>query len=116
MNPKLSVDTWPHVVEMLIRLLGIGTGVAPFLIIVRDPATYEKFEKVILVHGVRQVSELAYFEYLTHDLPAHEFLGEMVTNQMLYCPTVTREPFKNRGRITDLLEAGKIESDLGLPS
>jgi ferredoxin--NADP+ reductase len=50
-----------------------------------------------------------------HELPDHEFLGEMVTNQLLYYPTVTREPFRNQGRMTDLLEAGKIEADLGLP-
>ncbi len=96
-------------------LFGTGTGLAPFLSIVRDPETYEKFEKVILVHGVRQVAELAYMDYLTVDLPQHEFLGEMVTQQMLYYPTVTREPFKNRGRITDLIESGKLQADLGLP-
>ena len=96
-------------------LFGTGTGLAPFLSIVRDPDTYEKFEKVILVHGVRQVAELAYMEYLTVDLPKHEFLGEMVSAQMMYYPTVTREPFKNRGRITDLIETNKLTSDLGLP-
>ena len=96
-------------------LFGTGTGLAPFLSIVRDPDTYEKFEKVILVHGVRQVAELAYRDYLTHELPDHEFLGEMVTAQMLYYPTVTREPFKNQGRITDLIESGKLQTDLGLP-
>ena len=96
-------------------LLGTGTGVAPFLSVARDPATYEQFEKVVLVHGVREVAELAYHDYLMHELPNHEFLGEMVTNQLLYYPTVTREPFRNQGRMTDLLEAGKIEADLGLP-
>jgi ferredoxin--NADP+ reductase len=96
-------------------LLGTGTGIAPYLSIVRDPETYERFEKVILVHGVRQVAELAYNDYLNIDLPRHEFLGEMVSKQMLYYPTVTREPFRHRGRITNLLEAGTIESDLGLP-
>ncbi len=96
-------------------LLGTGTGVAPFLSIIRDPATYEKFEKVVIVHGVREVAELAYNDYLQNELPQHEFLGEMVSAQMLYYPTVTREAFRNQGRITDLLEAGKIESDLGLP-
>jgi ferredoxin/flavodoxin---NADP+ reductase len=95
-------------------LLGTGTGVAPFLSVARDPATYERFEKVVLVHGVREVAELAYHDYLLHELPNHEFLGEMVTDQLLYYPTVTREPFRNQGRMTDLLEAGKIESDLGL--
>ena len=96
-------------------LLGTGTGVAPFLSVIRDPATYEKFEKVILVHGVRQVNELAYHDYITHELPQHEFLGEMVTNQLLYYPTVTREPFRNQGRMTDLFEAGAIEASFGLP-
>jgi len=96
-------------------LFGTGTGLAPFLSIIRDPETYEKFEKVILVHGVREVAELAYNEYLTTELPDHEFLGDMVTAQLLYYPTVTREPFKNQGRITTLLESGKLQKDLGLP-
>jgi ferredoxin--NADP+ reductase len=97
-------------------LLGTGTGVAPFLSIVRDPATYERFDKVILVHGVREVSELAYRDYLTQVLPEHEFLGETVTEQLLYYPTVTRETFVNQGRITHLLASGKLQTDLGLPS
>jgi ferredoxin--NADP+ reductase len=84
--------------------------------IIRDPETYERFEKVILVHGVRQVNELAYHDYITQELPAHEFLGEMVSQQLLYYPTVTREPFEHQGRITDLIASGKIFSDLGLPS
>jgi ferredoxin--NADP+ reductase len=96
-------------------LIGTGTGLAPFLSVARDPETYERFEKVIVVHGVRDVAELAYREYLTHELPDHEFLGEMVTNQMLYYPTVTREPFMNQGRVTTLIETGKMQSDLGLP-
>jgi ferredoxin/flavodoxin---NADP+ reductase len=95
-------------------LLGTGTGIAPFLSVARDPATYEKFQKVALVHGVREVAELAYHDYFMHELPNHEFLGEMVTEQLLYYPTVTREPFRNQGRMTDLLESGKLEADLGL--
>ena len=77
-------------------LLGSGTGLAPFLSIVRDPETYARFEKVIIVHGVRAVAELAYHDYLSHELPQHEFLGEMVSRQLLYYPTVTREPFSNK--------------------
>jgi ferredoxin--NADP+ reductase len=95
-------------------LIGTGTGLAPFLSVARDPETYERFEKVIVVHGVRDVAELAYREYLTHELPDHEFLGEMVTEQMLYYPTVTREPFVNQGRVTTLMESGKMQDDLGL--
>jgi ferredoxin--NADP+ reductase len=96
-------------------LLGSGTGLAPFLSVARDPATYERFEKVIVVHGVREVKELAYHDYFMHELPDHEFLGDMITEQMLYYPTVTREPFRNQGRITTLIESGKLEKDLGLP-
>ena len=97
-------------------LLSTGTGMAPFLSIIRDPETYERFEKVILVHGVRQVHELAYHDYLTQDLPQHEFLGEMVSQQFLYYPTVTREPYKHQGRVTDLIENGQLFADLGLPT
>ena len=82
----------------------------------RDPETYERFEKVILVHGVREVKELAYHDYLSEELPKHEFLGEMVSAQMLYYPTVTREPYKNQGRVTDLLTSNKLTQDLGLPN
>ena len=97
-------------------LMSTGTGLAPFLSIIRDPETYERFEKVILVHGVREVSELAYHEYISEELPKHELFGEMVSKQLLYYPTVTREPFKNQGRLTDLIESGKMFSDLGMPT
>lgn len=96
-------------------LMGTGTGLAPFLCLIRDPATYEKYEKVILFHGVRQVEELAYADFINIDLPNNEFLGEFVKAQLLYYPSVTREPFKNRGRATDLIASGKLEADLGLP-
>ena len=97
-------------------MMSTGTGMAPFLSIIRDPATYEKFEQVILVHGVREVAELAYHDYLNTELPKDEFLGEMVSKQLHYYPTVTREPFKNTGRITDLIESGKLTTDLGMPA
>ncbi len=97
-------------------LMGSGTGLAPFMSIIRDPATYERFETVVLVHGVREVAELAYHDLITQDLPQHEFLGEMVAKQLRYYPTVTREAFRNTGRITDLLDSGKLFSDLGLPN
>ncbi len=97
-------------------LLGTGTGLAPYLSIVRDPETYEKFEEVIVVHGVREVKELAYREFLTETLPEHEFLGDMIKQQLRYYPTVTREAFENQGRITDLIESGKLFEDLGIPA
>src|SRR3954465_12402190 len=96
-------------------LLSTGTGVAPFLSIIRDPDTYERFEQVILVHGTRQVNELAYHDYIEQHLPQHEFLGEMLAGKLLYYPTVPREDFRNTGRLTTLLENGKLAADLGLP-
>ncbi|AVS92729.1 ferredoxin--NADP(+) reductase [Paracidovorax avenae] len=96
-------------------LISTGTGLAPFLSVIRDPDTYEKFEEVVLVHGVRQVNELAYHDFITQELPKHEFLGEMVAKQLKYYPTVTREPFRNQGRINDLIENGKLFTDLGVP-
>ena len=96
-------------------LMSTGTGLAPFLSVIRDPETYEKFEQVILIHGVRQVAELAYHDYITKELPQHEFLGELITKQLKYYPTVTREPFRNQGRIPDLIDSGKLAADLGLP-
>jgi len=100
-------------------LLSTGTGLAPFMSIVRDPDTYDRFEQVILVHGVRLVAELAYRELLTTQLPKHEFLGELVDRRLRYYPTVTREKVADlalhNGRITDLIVTGRLFKDLCLP-
>src|SRR5262245_205202 len=96
-------------------LLATGTGLAPFLSITKDPEVYERFEKVVLVHGVRSVSELAYADMIQHELPQHEFLGDLLRDKLVYYPTVTREPFRNQGRLTELLDSGKLNEDIGLP-
>jgi ferredoxin--NADP+ reductase len=96
-------------------LLSTGTGLAPFISIIQDPETYDRFEKVILIHGVRQVSELAYARFIEQELPANEFIGEMVQSKLIYYPTVTREPFRNQGRLTDVIVSGKLSADIGLP-
>ena len=95
-------------------LLGSGTGLAPFLSIVRDPETYARFEKVIIVHGVRQVAELAYQDYLSHELPQHEFLGEMVAAR---CCTTRRSRASLQASRPHhaLLETGRLQSDLSCP-
>ena len=95
-------------------LLGTGTGLAPFMSIIKDPEAYERYEKVILAHGCREVAELAYKDVIA-DLSNNEFFGEMVAGRLLYYPTVTREEFRNTGRISTLVENGKLFSDLGLP-
>lgn len=97
-------------------LLGTGTGLAPFMSIIRDPETYERFETVVIAHGVRHVSDLGYRGYIEDELPQHELVGDLVRAQLRYYPTVTREPFRNQGRITQLVESGKMFSDLGLPN
>jgi ferredoxin--NADP+ reductase len=96
-------------------LLGTGTGLAPFMCLIKDPETYERFAHVVLAHGCRAVNELAYASFITRELPRSEFLGELVQEKLLYYPTVTREAFRNQGRLTDLLYSGKLSSDLGLP-
>ncbi|MCP8687409.1 ferredoxin--NADP reductase [Marinobacterium sedimentorum] len=96
-------------------LLSTGTGLAPFMSIIRDPEIYERFDRVILTHGVRSVSELAYQQTILEELPNNEFFGEEIREKLLYYPTVTREAFRNQGRLTDLMRSGKLFSDLGLP-
>jgi ferredoxin/flavodoxin---NADP+ reductase len=96
-------------------LLSTGTGLAPFISVIQDPETYERFEKVVLIHGVRTVSELAYADFITKELPNNEFFGDQVRDKLIYYPTVTREPFRNQGRLTDLVASGKLFTDIGLP-
>ena len=95
-------------------LLATGTGLAPFMSIVHDPETYDKFEQVVLVHGVRRKDELAYHDVLETRLSEHELLGELASEKLRYYPTVTRDSYRTTGRITTLIESGKLFADLGL--
>jgi ferredoxin--NADP+ reductase len=94
-------------------LLSTGTGLAPFASLIKDPDTYDNFETVILAHGCRQVSELAYGEQLVASLQDDELFGPMVDGKLIYYPTVTREPFRNSGRITDLIASHQLFQDIG---
>ena len=96
-------------------LLATGTGLAPWLSIIKDPETYERFDRVVLAHGVRHARDLAYRDYFERELPQHEFLGEQIREKLLYYPAVTREDFVNRGRLTELLDSGRMSESLGLP-
>lgn len=96
-------------------LLSTGTGLAPFLSIVKDPDVYDQYDHVILTHGVRYLNDLAYRQMIEEELPNNEFFGDYVKEKLLYYPTVTREPFRNKGRLNYLLETGKLAADLGLP-
>ncbi len=96
-------------------LLSTGTGLAPFMSVIRDPEFYDAYEKIILTHGVRIVSELGYHDYISQDLPQNEYFGEQVREKLIYYPTVTREPFHHQGRLTDLMRSGELYQELGLP-
>ena len=96
-------------------LLSTGTGLAPFLSIIKDPDVYDNFEAVVLVHGCRYVNELTYQRLITHELQNNEYFGNNVKQKLIYYPAVTREPFINYGRITQLITSGKLMEDIGLP-
>ncbi|TDF62398.1 ferredoxin--NADP reductase [Cupriavidus sp. L7L] len=96
-------------------LLATGTGLAPFLSIIRDPEVYARYDKIVLTHTCRYIDELAYQQLLNEHLPEHEYLGEMVREKLVYFPTVTREDFHTRGRITELIESGELFERLGVP-
>jgi ferredoxin--NADP+ reductase len=95
-------------------LFGTGTGLAPFLSVARDPDAYSNFEQVIVGHGVREVSELAYRDLFTAGIFEDPLVGEEARKQLIYYPTVTREPFERQGRFTDLISSGQLFRDLGL--
>ena len=94
-------------------LLSTGTGLAPFASLIKDPDVYDRFEQIVLVHGCRQVSELAYGEQLVENLREDELFGPLLAEKLTYYPTVTREPFRNRGRITDLITSKQLFNDIG---
>jgi len=97
-------------------LLSTGTGLAPFASLIKDPDVYERFERIVLVHGCRVVSELAYGEQLVAQLRRDDYFGEILADKLVYYPTVTREPFRNRGRITDLVTSNRLFDDIGMPA
>lgn len=97
-------------------LLSTGTGLAPFMSIIKDLDVYEQYDKIILTHGVRWISELAYQERIENELPNNEYFGDIIREKLIYYPTVTREPYRNQGRLTTLLDSGKLNTDIGLPN
>ncbi len=97
-------------------MLGTGTGLAPWLSLARDPDVYDRFDTVVVTHTTRQVADLNYSELLSQGLAEDEILGEFIAPKLRYYPTVTREPFRTEGRITDLIASGRFFEDLGLPS
>ncbi|MFT5258688.1 MAG: ferredoxin--NADP+ reductase [Saprospiraceae bacterium] len=96
-------------------LLSSGTGIAPFMAIIKDPEVYNAFDKIILTHSVRYKSELAYQDEILNGLPNNEYFGDDVKEKLIYYPTVTREDYTTTARLTTMLASGQLASDNGLP-
>ena len=97
-------------------MLSTGTGIAPFVSLIRDPETYEKFEQVILTHTCREVAELKYGFEIVEETKENELLGEMASEQLIHVPAATREDFETTGRITTRIEDGSLFDALGVPA
>ncbi|MFB7880594.1 ferredoxin--NADP reductase [Brevundimonas diminuta] len=96
-------------------LIGTGTGLAPWLSVARDPETYSRFKQVIVCHTVRNVADLAYRDFFSHEIHDDPLIGDEAKAQLTYYPTVTRERFETPGRITDRIKSGDVFADLQLP-
>ncbi len=97
-------------------LLSTGTGIAPFAALIRDPETYERYDEVILTHTCRETAELKYGEELVASLRDDELVGEMVAGKLRHYTSVTQEAGPRTGRITTLIENGRIFEELGVPA
>lgn len=97
-------------------MIGTGTGLAPFLSVLREPDTHERFGHIVIAHTVRQKEELAYHALLDEDIRNDEIFGELLQDRFTYYPTVTRGSFHRQGRITDRIRDGSFGTDIGLPS
>lgn len=99
-------------------MFSTGTGFAPFASLVRDPATYENFDEVIVTHTCREASELEYSQRLVAELINDPLVGEMVVNadgspKLKLITSLTRENHPIKGRITDLISSGKLFEEAG---
>jgi len=117
MRPK-PVGTLVHdalVPGKRLFLFATGTGIAPFASIIRDPETYDKFDRVILTHTCRQVKELDYGHDLLARIRGDETLAEMVGDKLTHIATTTREPSQAIGRMTDWIRDGRLADAAGGP-
>ena len=94
-------------------MLATGTGLAPFMSVAREPDMYERFDQLIIIHSTRRVIDLAYREMLEARLADDPLVGELAPRQLHYVPTVTRDAFRTKGRIGDLIESGALFDEVG---
>ena len=86
-------------------LIATGTGLAPYMGIIKDPKTYERFEHVILTHTVQYENELAYKDELE---TFNEDWKQVTQGRFTYFNTLTQQEWKNKGRITEWIKNGHL--------
>jgi ferredoxin--NADP+ reductase len=89
-------------------MLSTGTGLAPFLSLMRDPDVYTAYDRVVVAHSVRRVSDLAYHDEMSGRLAEDPLVADEAATQFHYVPTVTREPFHTSARLGTLIEDGTL--------
>ena len=94
-------------------MMSTGTGISPFLALIRGFDIYDNYDNVVLLHGVREVKDLSFDDYL-NNLNEDEIYKEITEGKFQYYATVTREDFTNTGRVTDAMYSGKVQEVLGL--
>ena len=94
-------------------LFSTGTGIAPFASIIRDPETYEKFDRVVLTHTCRELAELGFGKDLIQRIAGDELLSEMVGDKLTLISTTTREASPHTGRMTDWIRDGRLAEAVG---
>ncbi len=95
-------------------LIATGTGIAPFASLIRDPDTYERYETVVLTHTCRDTAQLEYGKHLVSQTLCDPLIGDEAVEKLVYYPTTTRELSPTMGRITSLMDSGKLFADLSL--
>ena len=94
-------------------LFSTGTGIAPFLSVIRDPETYEKFDQVILTHTCRYKDELEYGKKVYEKTNNDNLLNEIINGKLKLISTTTREDTPLMGRMTEWLQNGKFKINTG---
>jgi ferredoxin--NADP+ reductase len=100
----------------VLYLFSTGTGIAPFISLIQEPEIYNRYEKIVLNHTCRYKGDLVFDDFLRREMPEHPLVGEEAAEQLLYYPTVTREPYERAGRVTEHLASGQLQRELGLPA
>jgi ferredoxin--NADP+ reductase len=97
-------------------LISTGTGIAPFASLIREPATYEQYDEVIVTHTCRTAAELVYGDEIIAATLADELVGEEARAKLRHITSLTREPHPLEGRITTRIQDGGLFAALNAPA